>query len=178
MATYFGTWMWTSARLWRGNPLLPPAFRSASTPPVGVRDRLLTLAHISLTIEHPGITSTTQSLSKKYWGPTLVQDDAVSTHVNTMSTHVQCEHNLNLLGTLQQVAEALFQQVFQHYGLPGDIAFDRGPQFTSHVWSTFMEKLGVTVSLTSGYRPQSNGQVERMNQELGRFLMSHCQDRQ
>ena len=35
-----------------------------------------------------------------------------------------------------------------------------------------MEKLGVTVSLTSGYRPQSNGQVERINQELGRFLRS------
>ncbi|XP_038818482.1 uncharacterized protein LOC120019232 [Salvelinus namaycush] len=41
-----------------------------------------------------------------------------------------------------------------------------------------MEKLGVTVSLTSGYRPQSNRQVERMNQELGRFLRSHCQDRE
>ena len=37
---------------------------------------------------------------------------------------------------------------------------------------------GVTVSLTSGYWPQSNGQVERMNQELGKFLRSHCQDRQ
>jgi hypothetical protein len=39
-----------------------------------------------------------------------------------------------------------------------------------------MEKFGVTVSLTSGYRPQSNRQVERMNQEMGRFLRSHCQD--
>ncbi|KAM9464538.1 uncharacterized protein ACWYII_009696 [Salvelinus alpinus] len=27
-------------------------------------------------------------------------------------------------------------------------------------------------------QPQSNGQVERMNQELGRFLRSHCLDRQ
>jgi hypothetical protein len=39
-----------------------------------------------------------------------------------------------------------------------------------------MEKLGV--SLTSRYRPQSNGKVERMNEELGRFLRSQCQDRQ
>lgn len=43
---------------------------------------------------------------------------------------------------------------------------------------TCMEKLGVTVSLTSGYQPQSNGQLESMNQDLGRFLRSHCQDRQ
>ncbi|KAK6324556.1 hypothetical protein J4Q44_G00038980, partial [Coregonus suidteri] len=30
-----------------------------------------------------------------------------------------------------EVAEALFQQVFRHYGLPEDIVSDRGPQFTS-----------------------------------------------
>ncbi|KAM9420257.1 uncharacterized protein ACWYII_020894 [Salvelinus alpinus] len=36
----------------------------------------------------------------------------------------------------------------------------------------------VMVSLASGYQPQSNGEVERTNQELGRFLRGHCQDRQ
>jgi hypothetical protein len=41
-----------------------------------------------------------------------------------------------------------------------------------------MEKLGATVSLTSRYQPQSKGQVERTNQELRRFLRSHCQDQQ
>ena len=40
-----------------------------------------------------------------------------------------------------------------------------------------MERLGVSVSLTSGYHPESNGQVERVNQEVGRFLRSYCQDR-
>lgn len=44
---------------------------------------------------------------------------------------------------------------------------DRGPQFTSRLWKAFMEKLGVTVSLTSGFHPQSNGQFERINQEIG-----------
>ena len=39
-----------------------------------------------------------------------------------------------------------------------------------------MEHLGVSVSLTSGFHPKSNGQVERVNQDVGRFLMSHCQD--
>eukprot|EP00063_Salmo_salar_P006973 XP_013981808.1 PREDICTED: uncharacterized protein LOC106561928 [Salmo salar] len=66
------------------------------------------------------------------------------------------------------VTEAQFQQVFQHYVLPEDIISDHGPQFTSRVWKAFMEKLGTTVSLTSGYRPQSNGQRDRTNQELGR----------
>ena len=40
-----------------------------------------------------------------------------------------------------------------------------------------MERLGVLVSLTSGFHPESKGQVERVNQDVGRFLRSYCQDR-
>ncbi len=47
---------------------------------------------------------------------------------------------------------------------------DRGPQFTSRVWSAFFRLLNVNVSLTSGYHPQSNEQMERLNQELTRLL--------
>ena len=43
---------------------------------------------------------------------------------------------------------------------------DRGPQFISHFWSEFCSLLGATVSLSSGFHPQSNGQAERMNQEM------------
>ena len=39
-----------------------------------------------------------------------------------------------------------------------------------------MERLGVSVSLTSGFHPESNGQVERVNQDVGRFLRSYCRD--
>uniref|UniRef100_A0AAY5K5F8 Integrase catalytic domain-containing protein n=1 Tax=Esox lucius TaxID=8010 RepID=A0AAY5K5F8_ESOLU len=81
------------------------------------------------------------------------------------------------LPTALQTAEALFTHVFRHYGVPEDIVSDRGPQFTSRVWKAFMQHLGISVSLTSGYHPQSNGQVERVNQEVGRFLRSYCQDR-
>ena len=35
------------------------------------------------------------------------------------------------LPTALQTAEALFTHVFRHYGVPEDIVFDRGPQFTS-----------------------------------------------
>jgi hypothetical protein len=73
--------------------------------------------------------------------------------------------------------EALFTHVFQHYGVPEDIVSDRGPQFTLRVWRVFMERLGVLISLTSGFHPESNGQVERVNQDVGGFLRSYCQDR-
>jgi hypothetical protein len=80
------------------------------------------------------------------------------------------------LPTALQTVETLFTHVFRHYGVPEDIISDRGPQFTSRVWKAFMECLGVSVSLTSGYYLESNGQVERVNQEVGRFLRSYCQD--
>ena len=71
----------------------------------------------------------------------------------------------------------MFTHFFRHYGVPEDIVSDRVPQFTSRVWKEFMERLGVSVSLTSGFHPESNGQVETVNQDVGRFLRSYCQDR-
>ncbi|KAK3548972.1 hypothetical protein QTP70_022655 [Hemibagrus guttatus] len=47
-------------------------------------------------------------------------------------------------------------------------------QFTSRVWGSLCARLGIGVSLSSGYHPQANGQEERLNQEIGRFLRSYC----
>ncbi len=77
-----------------------------------------------------------------------------------------------------ETAEHLFQQVFRNFGVPEDIVSDRGPQFISHVWKAFFRLLGVTVSLSSGYHPQTNGQTERKIQELGRYLRAYCQEDQ
>lgn len=41
-----------------------------------------------------------------------------------------------------------------------------------------MTKPGITVSLSSGFHPQSNGQIERVNQEIGRYLRSYCSNNQ
>lgn len=77
-----------------------------------------------------------------------------------------------------QTAELLFTHLFRYYGLPEDIVSDRGPQFIPRVWKAFMEKLGITVSLTSGFHAQSNGQVERLNQGNGRYLRTYCVNKQ
>ncbi|KAL0170543.1 hypothetical protein M9458_035139, partial [Cirrhinus mrigala] len=78
------------------------------------------------------------------------------------------------LPTAMETALALFNHVFRVYGLPEDIVSDRGTPFTSQVWKAFCKQLDINVSLTSGYHPQSNGQVERLNQEIGRYLRSYC----
>ncbi|XP_078789607.1 uncharacterized protein LOC144984569 [Oryzias latipes] len=70
------------------------------------------------------------------------------------------------LPTATETADLMVKHVFRHHGIPMDIVSDRGPQFTSQVWKAFCSALGATVSLSSGYHPQSNGQAERANQEL------------
>lgn len=82
------------------------------------------------------------------------------------------------LQTAFEMAESLCNFVFRFYVLPEDSVSDRGPKFTSRVWPAFFQKLNVNIRLTSGYHPQSNGQTERLNQEITRFLRSYCQQNQ
>ncbi|KAL0183498.1 hypothetical protein M9458_019194 [Cirrhinus mrigala] len=82
------------------------------------------------------------------------------------------------LPTVMETAELLFQHLFRHFGLPEEIVSDRGPQFISHVWKAFFKLLGVSIHLSSGYHPQTNGQTERKIQELGRYLRAYCYEEQ
>ncbi len=68
---------------------------------------------------------------------------------------------LKRLPTAMETAELMFNHVFRYFGIPEDIVSNRGPQFISQVWKSFLKLLGVTVSLSSGYHPQTNGQTER-----------------
>uniref|UniRef100_A0A8C5G6N4 Integrase catalytic domain-containing protein n=1 Tax=Gouania willdenowi TaxID=441366 RepID=A0A8C5G6N4_GOUWI len=80
------------------------------------------------------------------------------------------------LPSARETADLLILHVFRLHGIPADIVSDRGPQFTSEVWKTFCSALGASVSLTSGFHPQSNGQTERANQSLETFLRCMTSD--
>ncbi len=72
-----------------------------------------------------------------------------------------------------ETADVLCSYVFRLFGLPDDIVSNRGPQFTSRVWTAFFSFLWLS-SGTSGYHPESNGKTERLNQEVTRFRRSYC----
>ena len=73
------------------------------------------------------------------------------------------------LSSTKETAQLLVQHVFRLHGLPLDVTSDRGPQFTSAFWKAFCTLMGVRPQLSSGFPPQTNGQTERLNQELGRL---------
>ena len=78
------------------------------------------------------------------------------------------------LPTASETAQLLVQHVVRLHGIPADLVSDRGPQLISQVWKAFCRALGASVSPSSGFHPQTNGQAERSNQDLGTALRCGC----
>lgn len=62
--------------------------------------------------------------------------------------------------------EVMLSHVFRLHGLPRDVVSDRGPQFIPQFWKVFCSLLGTSVSLSSGYHPQTNGLSQQLNQDF------------
>ncbi|TWW62587.1 Retrovirus-related Pol polyprotein from transposon 17.6 [Takifugu flavidus] len=97
--------------------------------------------------------------------PVSQGNDTILTIVDRFSKGVHFVA-LPKLPSAPETAELLVSHVVRLHGIPLDLVSDRGPQFTSRVWQAFCKGIGATVSLTSGYHPQSNGQAEQANQAL------------
>jgi len=56
------------------------------------------------------------------------------------------------------------------HGLPDSIISDRGPQFAAGIMKKLNYMLGIETKLSTAFHPQTDGQTERMNQELEQYL--------
>ena len=74
--------------------------------------------------------------------------------------------------TAETVLQAFLVTWVARYGVPHTVTSDRGVQFTSTVWQSAMQRLGIGVSATASYHPQSNGIVERFHRTLKDALRS------
>jgi transposase InsO family protein len=69
-----------------------------------------------------------------------------------------------------QLAELYISRIVYFYGVPKKIVSDRGTQFTSKFWKRFHETLDTQLRFSSAYHPQTDGQIERVNQILEDML--------
>ncbi|RMB97507.1 hypothetical protein DUI87_25988 [Hirundo rustica rustica] len=63
----------------------------------------------------------------------------------------------------REVTKVLLQEVIPRFGVPATISSDRGPHFISKIVQQISRHLGKDWELHTPYRPQSSGQVEKMN---------------
>jgi len=70
-------------------------------------------------------------------------------------------------GTLVEELAMLFRNnMWKLHGLPESMVLDRGPQFAAELTKELNRMLGIETRLSTAFHPQTNRQMERMNQEL------------
>ena len=85
----------------------------------------------------------------------------------TKSAHfvpVKTTYNTDIL------AGIYIREIVRLHGVPQSIVSDRGSAFTSRFWRSFQEALGSDLDYSSAFHPQTNGQMERVNQILEDML--------
>ena len=61
---------------------------------------------------------------------------------------------------------------------PESIALDKGPQFAAEMTKELNSMLGIKTKLSTAFHPQTDGQIEKMNQKLEQYLRFFVDHRQ
>lgn len=70
----------------------------------------------------------------------------------------------------ETVAKFIYEEIICRHGVPKEILSDRGTSFVNQVIDRLCENFQTKHRLTSPYRPQTNGMVERFNRTLGECI--------
>ena len=62
------------------------------------------------------------------------------------------------------------KEIVRLYGIPLDIVSDRDQRFYAHFWQALQNAFGIKLNFSSSYHPETNGQIERVNQILEDML--------
>lgn len=81
---------------------------------------------------------------------------------------------LTKLPSAKGLSNIMAKVVFRLHCLSKDIVSDGGPQFISKFWRDFSSLLGVSISLSSRFHPQSGSQTKRAIQKVETKLRLLC----
>jgi len=76
------------------------------------------------------------------------------------------------------LARLFRDNMWKLHGLPESIISDRGPQFVVGLMRELNKMLGIKSKLSTAFYPQTDGQTERVNQELEQYLRMFIDHRQ
>jgi len=72
--------------------------------------------------------------------------------------------------SLEKIAKIYQDKIWKLHGIPRKILSNRGPQFASKFMEELTKALGTKRQLSTAYHLQTDGQIERINQEIRKFL--------
>jgi len=78
----------------------------------------------------------------------------------------------------ERLTKLFRDQVWKLHGLPESIVSDRGVQFVTGIMKELNNLLGIQTKLLMAYHSQTDGQTERVNQELEQYLRVFINHRQ
>jgi hypothetical protein len=86
--------------------------------------------------------------------------------------HTKCAHFIpSVMAVSAEGSTRLFHNhVWKHHGWAQKIITDRGTQFAAKFTCTLNQLLRMETALSMAYHPQTDGQMERINQELEQYL--------
>jgi len=88
--------------------------------------------------------------------------DSVSKRAHFIPTHTTV--------IAEGVARLFLHQVWKLHGLSKYVVLDHGPQFIAHFTRELYHLLGIKLASSTAWYPQTDGQTERVNQELDQYL--------
>jgi len=80
--------------------------------------------------------------------------------------------------TAAGAANLYLRNIWKLHGLPRKVISDRGPQFVAGFMKELYRLLGIEAATSTAYHPQTDGQTERVNQELEQYLRIFIGERQ
>src|SRR5258708_5864810 len=110
-------------------------------------------------------------LDSKGYNAILVVVDCLSKQIHAIPTVT----SLDSAG----VTQLFLEHVWCHHGLPEEVISNHGPAFMSNFSCELAALLGVKLTPSTSYHPQTDGQMECVNQEIEAYLrvfVSHRQD--
>jgi hypothetical protein len=70
----------------------------------------------------------------------------------------------------EKLAKIYIENIVKLHGVPSRIVSNRGTQFTSRFWKSLHRAMGTKLNFSSAYHPQTDGQIERVNQIMEAML--------